>query len=69
MKEAAEQHPQRCQYMRTLEEAGDFCIIKDDWVVPVICAECPASHSSAVPASSEPAPDYRIVCCRFNLSH
>jgi hypothetical protein len=40
-------HPQpKCQYSRTLEEVGDFCIIKDNWVGTNDCEKCPASHSS-----------------------
>lgn len=40
MTPARQPHPQRCPYMRTLEEAGDFCIIKDDWVGTKICGAC-----------------------------
>lgn len=43
----AQPHPQpKCGYSRTLDEVGDFCIIKDDWVSEYQCKECPASHSS-----------------------
>lgn len=45
-------HPQ-CQYSRTLDEVGNFCIIKDDWVGTSDCEKCPAFHSTAPPASEQ----------------
>ena len=45
---------QPCQYSRTLEEVGDFCIIKDDWVSETQCNQCPARPH---PPAPEPTQD------------
>jgi hypothetical protein len=50
----ASQQPQReCPYSRTLEEVGDFCIIKDDWVSELQCGKCPARPHTPAPDDNE----------------
>jgi hypothetical protein len=88
MKEAAEQNKQRCENRCLRYSVDDRTHIrKCDGVVISGCGEdacvfewiktygC-ASHSSAVPASSEPAPDYRelfvadlISLIRWDANH
>jgi len=46
-----------CEYLRTLEEVGTFCIIKDDWVDVTVCNNCPANRSRPAPAPSQ-----EVIC-------
>jgi len=47
-----------CEYLRTLEGSGTFCIIKDDWVDVTVCNNCPANRSRPAPAQQ---PEYIIT--------